>query len=255
MPRFFNKIRNKLIQQKSPLVKYLLYALGEIVLLVIGILIAVAINNWVQKQQNKDKETFYLEALLKEFEVSHQKLQTLIEVNHQSYTAAQQVAQYMAVDSLPTETELSQLLFTSLSSELTYNPNTSVLEELINSGGLKYISNNELRMHLTSWESVLLGVNRQEENLRKQRERVLNRVLAEHGSIKTVLDQVGVSQEQLGVALSQDPPSNEHLLQSQAVENELLLFILNSVLTEANHYQPLLEEIEGISALIQSELP
>ncbi len=45
MLKFFRKIRKKLIEQEN-VRKYLLYAVGEILLVVIGILIALQVNNW-----------------------------------------------------------------------------------------------------------------------------------------------------------------------------------------------------------------
>ena len=45
MLKFFRKIRQKLLTDNK-FSKYLIYALGEIVLVVIGILIALSINNW-----------------------------------------------------------------------------------------------------------------------------------------------------------------------------------------------------------------
>ncbi len=52
MIKFFRKIRQKLLTENK-FSKYLLYAIGEIVLVVIGILIALSINNWSQEQQQK----------------------------------------------------------------------------------------------------------------------------------------------------------------------------------------------------------
>ena len=46
---FFRKIRKKMADDNKPL-KYLRYAIGEIVLVVIGILIALQINNWNTQQ-------------------------------------------------------------------------------------------------------------------------------------------------------------------------------------------------------------
>ena len=43
--------------------KYLLYAIGEIVLVVIGILIALQVNNLNEVEKVKDKEVIYLNAL------------------------------------------------------------------------------------------------------------------------------------------------------------------------------------------------
>ncbi|WP_432410544.1 DUF6090 family protein [Rasiella sp. SM2506] len=53
MNKFFRKIRVRLVAE-SKFSKYLLYAIGEIVLVVIGILIALSINNWNEKRKTKN---------------------------------------------------------------------------------------------------------------------------------------------------------------------------------------------------------
>ncbi|MFD1314284.1 DUF6090 family protein [Namhaeicola litoreus] len=69
MIKFFRKIREQLIYQNrtssktNRLSKYFLYAIGEIILVVIGILIALQINNWNEKR----KENLKSKALLQEF--------------------------------------------------------------------------------------------------------------------------------------------------------------------------------------------
>ncbi len=55
MIKFFRKIRQKLITENK-FSKYLIYAIGEIVLVVIGILIALAINNWKEEKKKCYKE-------------------------------------------------------------------------------------------------------------------------------------------------------------------------------------------------------
>jgi hypothetical protein len=52
MIKFFRKIRQQLLIENK-FSKYLLYAIGEIVLVVIGILIALSINNWNEKRKLK----------------------------------------------------------------------------------------------------------------------------------------------------------------------------------------------------------
>ncbi|WP_406683626.1 DUF6090 family protein [Seonamhaeicola sp. MEBiC1930] len=52
MIKFFRKIRQKLLSE-GKMVKYIKYAIGEIVLVVIGILIALSINNWNQERINE----------------------------------------------------------------------------------------------------------------------------------------------------------------------------------------------------------
>ena len=50
MIKFFRKIRQKLLTENK-FSKYLLYAFGEIILVIIGILIALSINNWNEEKK------------------------------------------------------------------------------------------------------------------------------------------------------------------------------------------------------------
>ena len=63
MIKFFRKIRQKTLHENK-FSKYLLYAIGEIVLVVIGILIALQLNTWNENQKNNEKLSSYLQASL-----------------------------------------------------------------------------------------------------------------------------------------------------------------------------------------------
>jgi hypothetical protein len=62
---FFRKIRKKMADDNRPLM-YMRYAIGEIVLVVIGILIALSINNWNELGKEKEKTNLLLEKTQKE---------------------------------------------------------------------------------------------------------------------------------------------------------------------------------------------
>ncbi|CAN0605597.1 unnamed protein product, partial [Ectocarpus sp. 12 AP-2014] len=66
MIKFFRKIRQNLLSE-SKFSKYLIYAIGEIILVVIGILIALQINNWNEKQKEEKSELLILKTLQKDF--------------------------------------------------------------------------------------------------------------------------------------------------------------------------------------------
>ena len=62
MIKFFRHIRQNLIMENKS-GKYLKYAIGEIVLVVIGILIALSINNWNINRVDSKKEIKYLKSI------------------------------------------------------------------------------------------------------------------------------------------------------------------------------------------------
>jgi len=78
MIKFFRKIRQKMLTENK-FSKYLLYAIGEIVLVVIGILIALSINNWNQEKKSLEKTNLLLTQVLKELAFNINKANSVIE--------------------------------------------------------------------------------------------------------------------------------------------------------------------------------
>jgi len=78
MIKFFRKIRQNLLSQGKT-GKYFKYAIGEIVLVVIGILIALQINNWNENRKEKIKTQTYLKLLLEDFKQESVKVNTYLE--------------------------------------------------------------------------------------------------------------------------------------------------------------------------------
>ena len=77
MIKFFRKIRQKLIVENR-FNKYLLYAIGEIVLVVIGILIALQINNWNEHKKVRKKATVYIDKIVNDLKVDTLNINKLI---------------------------------------------------------------------------------------------------------------------------------------------------------------------------------
>lgn len=76
MIKFFRHIRQKLLSE-SKFSKYLLYAIGEIVLVVIGILLALQINSWKVSSDNKKVERSILINIKKDLEADIKNLKNV----------------------------------------------------------------------------------------------------------------------------------------------------------------------------------
>ncbi|AXG70647.1 hypothetical protein KORDIASMS9_02888 [Kordia sp. SMS9] len=254
MARFFRKFRLNSVS-KNKIGKYLIYAVGEIILVVIGILIAVSINNSQERSILEAKEQAYLKGLKGEFETSKRKLIKLIEVNKQNYEGAKKILKYTnnPTDSL-SEKDFSELLFHSFSYDIYFNANTSLLNEMINSGSLKDISNNTLRKLLTNWEAILKDISKQEKELGAQRNRVLDMFRTDQNSIKTIFQLSSTATSETNFLKKENYISNLNLLKSVAFENNILMFYLVSHATSEVHYQPLLKELNLILELITTEI-
>lgn len=78
MIKFFRLIRKSLLEQNK-MGKYFKYAIGEIVLVVIGILIALQINNWNERKQNREKVDKLLVKIQKDIKTDISQIQRLTE--------------------------------------------------------------------------------------------------------------------------------------------------------------------------------
>ena len=65
--KIFRNIRQKLAAENK-VMAYLRYAIGEILLVVIGILIALQVNNWNEARKNHIEEIALLNQLISEFQ-------------------------------------------------------------------------------------------------------------------------------------------------------------------------------------------
>ena len=244
--QFFKRIRRRLIVSKR-LKEYLLYATGEIVLVVIGILIALAIDTGIQRRALRATEREYLAGLREEFRLSRLKLDELMRVNRSNYAVGCQLANYLHHSrERPSEQELADLLYRTFASDIAFHPNNSLLLEIINSGRMQHLSDARLRVMLTNWIATLTDVAQQESDLYTQREKVVDLLRGPATSVRTVFDLTGVSDGELGLTLADRHVSNLEMMNSAAFENGLLLFLLTTRATDLQHYVPLRVQLEAI---------
>ena len=81
MIKYFRRIRQKLLAN-GRLSKYLVYAIGEIALVMIGILLALQVSNWNEHRKDRVKETTYLNDIKDDLQSNVVELNHIIETNH-----------------------------------------------------------------------------------------------------------------------------------------------------------------------------
>lgn len=247
-------LRVKFLQEKN-MGGYLVYALGEILLIVVGILVALWIDNWNENRQMARREQFYLSGLRTEFQASLTQLDTLIAVNQKSFRLGREaLGQIPAAENRDQEVAISRKLITALYYEISYNPSTSVLSEILGSGRLETLTHPELRQNLTSWGAFLESLEWQENNLESIRKKVIDMIAGSDGSILTILDDAGMAQGLVSEERRLQAHSNLPVLQSLEFENKMLIFLLTAESMDSQFHEPLRRHIQLILDEIESSL-
>lgn len=77
MIKFFRKIRKKISAENRSIItnsNYFKYAIGEIVLVVIGILIALQVNNWNEQRKKNNERKMLIQALISDFKTTRERI-------------------------------------------------------------------------------------------------------------------------------------------------------------------------------------
>jgi hypothetical protein len=238
--------------EKNKTRKYLKYAIGEIVLVVIGILIALQINNWNENSKERYVEQEYLVSLKEEFNHNLIELDSVVRSNTFNRDNAVELSNLMGPDSPSiTEKEFADLAMNMTNWEVQYRPNQAVLDEIISSGKLAIFSNHKLKYTLSSYYGKLYKVKFQEEEHSELRRDIIALMNAQ-GNVKKML--IGEQWEDFEIGKSKFKLGNLHLLQSQELENQLVDFILTSRYLNTHYYSELKQEIDLVLELIDKEL-
>jgi hypothetical protein len=251
MIRLFRKIRQQLLSEtKYPV--YLLYAGGEILLVVVGILLALQIDNWNENKKIRNTELQYLLALKEEFSFNKGELGNIMNRNKRNFENAVKVLDIAGPeDPEITEKELGRLLAGSLSYETQFDPNQGVLDEIISSGKLGMFSSKELKFALSSWSGILYRVRLQEQEILLMRSRTIEMV-RNQGNLRRGIH--GPWLEEIGIKQSKFEQGSLHLLKSVAFEGHMAGFATMSWNLNNRHYPTLDEEIDKILLLIEDEI-
>jgi len=167
--------------------KYFKYAIGEIILVVIGILIALQINTWNQNRQNRTQEQQILVQLLNEYENNLIQLNQKIFIRNETVSSSFKLLNYKNDEMLNVVVDSFNLHLSRLLWRPTFDPELGVSTELTSSGKLYLLTNTSLRNEITSFPSFISELREEEMVIYNQTEERLTPFIMEHYQLGKII--------------------------------------------------------------------
>lgn len=161
MISFFKQIRQQLIGQNK-LKKYVFYAIGEIILVVVGILIALKINNWNSDQIKHQEEVEVYKNIKEQISQNEEEILEIKDLNNyytSQYIYANNIISQHRAQSLDT----LALIVINLSRYSDFQGNENIYETLVNSGDTKLLKNRDIQNQLQRLEATYRHMNKLED--------------------------------------------------------------------------------------------
>ncbi len=162
MIKFFRTTRQSILKENR-FSRYFLYAFGEIILVMVGILLALQVSTWNQERQARKKERVLLDELHLEFEANKVQLQEVVSHHEQALAAATSRIAEFPIDIATLDLDSFALKSRGFGTYWTFNPSQGIINSLVNTSSFDLISDPELRKLLVSWNDVLVDYQEEEE--------------------------------------------------------------------------------------------
>ena len=161
MIKFFRHIRQNLISEDKTS-KYFKYAIGEIVLVVIGILIALQINNWNENRKNSQYEQNYLQRILKDLNKDQVELEMHLNTDTLKLDAFTEIMRIQRTNSIRSNQQAYLTALSKVQGTNWFEGNDVVFNEMKFSGKLALIASEELRESIQNYYKQVEEVIKQE---------------------------------------------------------------------------------------------
>ena len=160
MIKFFRNTRKQLLTENK-FTKYLFYALGEIILVVIGILIALQINNWNNRRIEKEEEKKSYRNIKRQIEDDRKELSDAKAFNNYFSATYKHANKIIRVQDF-TKSDSLALIAMGLSQYSDFNSSGNIYETLVNSGNIKLLKNDEITSLIQQLETTYIYANKLE---------------------------------------------------------------------------------------------
>lgn len=146
MFKFFRHIRKQLLTENK-LSQYLLYAIGEIVLVVIGILIALQLNNYSEYKKEREKEIALLANLSNEIGLDILQIDNNTQLSQERLSRLDSLLQLLHQTDSIDKSSFIQQSFEFVIDQY-FKSNSGIFDEAVSSGKMSYVQNETLRQNI-----------------------------------------------------------------------------------------------------------
>lgn len=240
MFRFYRKLRQSMFQNGDTS-KYFKYAIGEIFLVVVGILIALQINNWNEDRKSRIQEIKYLKNLKKDISLELINNDSIIKYRAATAKAA---AKMLSLNSLSTVEDLLELefLIQQVFKRVDFIPTNNTYKELLSSGNLNFITNDSIKEYLLELDKDYVEIANIEYHMYREYEEYLYNTAVKKTEIinlfdfqKTGKEGVLIYKETSKIPFKKILPQYTQLLTIKEFKNGLRLSVMNNVALKMKH--------------------
>ena len=169
--KLFRNARRRLAEDQRVLA-YLRYAVGEIVLVVVGILIALQVNNWNEGRRQRARELHYLANIRNDLTLNIAEIDRYIETRNSRTASAEAVLEYFEGKPLDDLDAFNRETIDVYTWQKFFQIDNT-FQELTNSGNLAIISNDAVKNGLLDLETLYKKLKYEEEHFRYDSEQML----------------------------------------------------------------------------------
>jgi len=239
---------------QAPPEKYIWFAILEVLLVVIGIIIALQVNNWTEEHKLRTIEKNVLMDLRTELNANISHLDSIINERENVLAAGRLLLEQSGPDaSWDSEVNFDSLLFKVILSGWKFFPESGVVTDMLNSGKLNVIQNDSLRYMISSLPADIALLNDEDDTYRVDLHGYFVPFFSGNYAIRNIVKDRGLFGRDMDLGVSTFRAYPESLLRNQELEGVLTIQTIWTN-TAIGLYNRQLNKYKAILRLINQEM-
>ncbi len=245
MINFFRRIKQSLLSQNK-FSKYLLYAIGEILLVMIGILLALQVNNWNDNRKARQQEKSILEKVNVDLKANLKEIKGVNNITQLRLNACKTILNYF--DEKKSVDDSLKLSFELINNDDLFN-NANTTYKYIENQGMNVLSNDSLQAKITwMYERHFKNISNREN---KNWQIVLNNL---RPIMDPLFESTEIQQSFYGWEYALNNPLNYDALTTNVHFRNIIIRLQNYLMIRSHWQRDTLKELENLISELEIEI-